>query len=424
MPHGVDRYFLVLRFGSLAAAVLWLRLLSGPGATTKGLLLIVAFAAYSAALFAGVWRRPDARAAAYLAALPADLVFLFLVCRWSAEPMSGAYLAFYLLIALHAFYFGMAVGLAAALFFASLYASLYLSLPAGQRCSPEELLLRLGFAFLVAVSLALVSRELRAHRRRLADANRQLEQRNRILEQTYRHLSLGRLAGAVAHNINNPAAAIVAKADALRRRAEREGLPPVYVEDAATIAAQAFRIAGIVRSLLALSLSPRSEGPLRSVDLGAMAEGVVILLEDEAAERRVSIERRLAEGILVRAQEAPLRQVILNLLSNALDAVGDGGQVTVETARSVEPRMVELRVRDDGPGIAAENLDDIFNPFFTTKAETDGVGVGLGLGLSQSLIIVRRLEGTISVESAPGSGTTFTVTLPAAPAEPANEAAA
>lgn len=411
-------YFLALRFGSLVAAVLWLRFLSAPGATLEGLALTAAFVAYSAALFVRVWHRPDARAAAYLAVLPADLVFLFFVCRWSAEPLSGAYLAFYLLIALHAFYFGMTVGLGAASLFAVLYTTLYVSLSTAQRCSLEELVVRLGFAFLVAVSLTLVSRELRAHRRQLADANHELEQRNRTLEQTYRHLSLGRVAGAVAHNINNPAGVIVAKAEVLRRRAEREGLPLPYIQDAETIAAQAFRIARIVRSLLALS--PRNESPVRSVDLSGVAEGVVILLEDQAAKRGVSIERHLTDGISVRAQETALRQVLLNLLCNALDAVREGGQIIVETARSVEPRMVELRVRDNGVGIAADKLDDIFSPFFTTKADADGVG----LGLSQSLMIVRRLGGTIAVESTPGLGATFTVALPAALGAHANEAAA
>src|SRR5574337_1036006 len=95
-------------------------------------------------------------------------------------------------------------------------------------CSPEELLLRLAFAGLVAISLGLVSRQLRAHRRHLFEANRQLQQRNQILEQTYRHLSVGRLAGGVAHNINNPAAVIVSKAEVMRRRAEREGLSQLY----------------------------------------------------------------------------------------------------------------------------------------------------------------------------------------------------
>lgn len=107
-------------------------------------------------------------------------------------------------------------------------------------------------------------------------------------------------------------------------------------------------------------------------------------------------------------QEGALRQVIVNLLCNALDAVEDGGEVEVDTRLGAEPETVELRVRDDGHGIPREHLDEVFSPFFTTKDGADGVG----LGLSLSLTIVRRLGGTMRVDSMPGSGSTFTVGLP------------
>lgn len=402
----VDRYFLALRVGCAAAAGGWLWKLTAPGATIEAAVLVAAFIAYSLGLYLVAWRRPLARARAYLAALPADLAFLVLVCRWSAEPMSGVYLAFYLLVALHAFYFGARIGLAAAAGFAALYTTLHLSLAPGQRIAPEELAMRLLFAFFIAVSLGFVSRHLRIGRNRLAELNRQLHHRNRILEQTYRHLSLGRLAGGVAHTINNPAAVIVSMVDLLRRRAQRDGLPEIHLQRLATIAENAFRIARAVRSLVALA--PQREGPASDLDLAQVAEGVVPLLETHAAEKRVRIERRLARGLRVHGQESSLRQVIVNLLCNALDAVGERGEVIVEVRRAREPHMVELRVCDNGHGIAPEHLDEIFSPFFTTKDGADGVG----LGLSLSLAIVRRLGGTLAVESAPGKGAIFTVALP------------
>ncbi|MFI5395944.1 MAG: sensor histidine kinase [Candidatus Binatia bacterium] len=413
-----DRYFLALRVGSAGAAAVWLWRFAAPGVTLKGFVLTAAFVAYSLTLYLQVWRRPQVRARAYLAVLPADLVFLFLICLWSAEPMSGVYLAFYVLVALHAFYFGATVGIAAATGFAGLYTTLYLWLPSAQRCAPEELMLRLGFAFFIAHSLALVSRQLRTNRHRLFEVNLQLQHRNQILEQTYRHLSVGRLAADVAHHINNPAAIIVGKAEVMRRQAEHDGLSQRYLQDLATIAESAFRIGGVIRSLLALS--PQQDGTPQSVDIAKVTHGVILLFENRATQRHVHIEQRLTPGLRVHGQEGALRQVVVNLLCNALDAVEDGGEVVVETGLGAEPETVEVRVRDNGHGIPREHLDDVFSPFFTTKNGADGVG----LGLSLSLTIVRRLGGTMRVDSAAGSGSTFTVGLPVDASPLAREEAA
>ena len=403
----VDRYFFALRLGSVVAVAVWAWKLVAPGAAPSGVALASFFVLYSAVLYLHVWRRPEARACAYLAVLPGDLIVLFLVCLWSAQPMSAVYLAAYLLVALHAFYFGLGIGVAAAGGVAASYTALFLLIPPAERCSAEELGLRLGFVFLVAVSLGLVSRQLRAHRQQLFEANRQLQQRNRVLEQAYRHLSIGRLAGDVAHNINNPVSAIVSGVGLMRRRAQKDGLPEAYLQDLATVADQALRIGSVVRSLVALS--EHRKGEPQSLDLARVAEGVALLFESPMAEKNVRLERRLVSGLRVRGAESALRQVVVNLLSNALDAVKPGGEIVIETRSGAEPNMVELRVRDNGHGISAVHLDNIFNPFFTTK---DGA-TGVGLGLSLSLAVVRRLGGTIAVDSSLGKGSIFTLALPA-----------
>lgn len=402
----IDRYFFALRVGAALAAWVWLWLLAAPQAAAQGIGLAAVFAVYSLALYLHVWRYPRTRAGAYLTLLPADLIFLFLTCLWSAQPMSGVYLGFYLIVALNAFYFGGVIGMVAAIGFAALYASLYFSVQPPLRCAPEELLLRLGFGFFIAVSMALISHQLRLNRRHLSALNRELQHRNRTLEQTYRHLSLGRLAAGVAHHINNPAAIILSRADLMRRRGEREGIPRVYLDDMTTIIEHAFRIGRVTRSLVALS--PQREVSMQALDLAKVIESVVVLFENGAIERRVRITHHLTPRLPVRGKESALRQVVVNLLCNALDAVEDGGSVLVETCQGSEPGTVELRISDDGHGISQEHLDDIFNPFFTTKNGADGVG----LGLCQSLTIVRRLGGTIAANSSPGGGATFTVTLP------------
>lgn len=414
----VDRYFLALRIGSALAATAWAGFLAVPDASLRAGLLAAGFVLYSLVLYVYVWTHPRRRPIAYLAVLPVDLVFLFLLCLWSSEPMSGVYLAFYLVIALHAFYFGTTVGVLAAVGFAVLYSCLYAVLPAATRVPAEELFLRLSFGFLVAGSFGLIAHQLWMNRRELSLANRQLQQRNRVLEQTYRCLSIGRLAGDVAHQINNPAAAIVAKVELLRRRVERDGSSEAYLRDLTAIAEHAFRISRVTHSLVALA--PASETRPASLELSGLAEGVTLLFERRAADHGVQIERKLAPGLRVYVAEAALRQVLLNLLCNALDAVGQGGTVRITTRPATDPTMVEICVQDDGPGIPPERVEDVFSPFFTTKRD----GVGVGLGLSQSLALVGRMRGTISVESTMGQGTSFIVTLPASPTPEQAEGAA
>jgi len=402
----IDGYFVGLRVAAALGTWVWWWGLAAPEALRRAAGLAFVFAAYSATLYLYVWRRPHRRAKAYLLLLPADLLLVFLACLWSAEPMSGLYLGFYLIIALNAFYFGATIGVIAAAAFVSLYLRLFWSVPSDARCAPEELLLRLGFGVFAAVSMALVSHQLRLNRLHLFRLNRELQQRNRTLEQTYRHLSLGRLAGGVAHHINNPAAIILSLADMVRRRGERDKLPHPYLDDMHAIMDHAFRIGRVTRSLVALS--PQREGALQKLDLAKVVESVVVLFESRAAEREVHITRQLRPRLSVLAQESALRQVAVNLLANAFDAVGAGGSVLVEIDVGAEPGRVELRVQDDGHGISQEHLDDVFNPFFTTKNGAEGVG----LGLCQSLTIARRLGGTIAVNSSPGQGATFTVSLP------------
>jgi signal transduction histidine kinase len=123
----------------------------------------------------------------------------------------------------------------------------------------------------------------------------------------------------------------------------------------------------------------------------------------------VTVTRRLASDLPpLWGDGSTLQQVVLNLLTNARDAVEGGGEISVETSpQAGEPETVRLVVRDTGAGIPPEALPHIFEPFFTTKSN------GTGLGLSISYGIVREHHGTVDVESRPGEGTTFVLTLPA-----------
>jgi two-component system NtrC family sensor kinase len=144
------------------------------------------------------------------------------------------------------------------------------------------------------------------------------------------------------------------------------------------------------------------------VDLNELLEEVLGFLRTEARHRDIRLDLVITPDLPeVASDRGQLQQVFLNLLNNSLDAVSDEGCVLIQT-RPVDGTAVVVTVEDDGIGMSAETLQQIFEPFFTTKRQ----GEGTGLGLSITYGIVKRLGGEIDVMSAPGQGTTFTVTIP------------
>jgi signal transduction histidine kinase len=145
------------------------------------------------------------------------------------------------------------------------------------------------------------------------------------------------------------------------------------------------------------------------VDLNHVVSETLLLAEKQMSKEGIRVETRLAPGLpAVLGDANTLQQVILNLLTNAWDALEQGGEVSIETSSAPDrPSAVRLVIADTGRGIAPEDLPRIFDPFFSTKPR------GTGLGLSISDGIVREHGGTIDVESAPGRGTRFVLTFPA-----------
>jgi PAS domain S-box-containing protein len=231
------------------------------------------------------------------------------------------------------------------------------------------------------------------------------------LARSRRLATIGQLAAGVAHEINNPLAAITTCAEATLRdlRVVPETAPLVeernwnfYLEE---IVRQALRCKQITRGLLDLSRQKRARR--EPCDLNRLAERTARLFEQRGREREISFGVELDPLIKeVATDEGMVRQVLDNLLSNALDAVGEGGRVTVTTA--LEGERVRVEVADTGPGIAPDTLARVFDPFFTTKDP----GSGSGLGLAISLSFAEELGGALTVESKPGAGSRFRLWLP------------
>jgi PAS domain S-box-containing protein len=229
----------------------------------------------------------------------------------------------------------------------------------------------------------------------------------RAARQSEKLAALGTLAAGLAHELNNPIGIISTRAELMLLDAEPKALPEDVVEDLRVIHRHAQRVARIAQGLLSFARSPGQSG---RVDLNRVVDETLLLVEKTMVKGGVLVRRALAPDLPpIWGDASALQQVVMNLLTNARDAVKGAGEISIETSATPEaPGAVRLTVRDTGPGIPPEVLPRIFDPFFTTKAE------GTGLGLSISYGIVRDHRGTVDVQSRPGEGTTFVLTFQSA----------
>jgi signal transduction histidine kinase len=239
----------------------------------------------------------------------------------------------------------------------------------------------------------------------------QLRRSQDLLLRQEKLASLGRLAAGLAHEINNPLSSVAGFAEALQRRAQSaRGRAPddrhEVSEYLTFIQEEVARAAAIVRRLL--DFARQREPSFEEIDLASLARDTVAIFARQAAVANKRIVLDLAPDLpVVRADQQMLQQVILNLLTNALDAIEGAGEVRI-TAQ-VFGEHVELSVEDTGCGIPPEYLPKVLDPFFTTKE----VGKGTGLGLAICLGIVEQHGGSIEVKSdSRGKGTTVVVRLP------------
>ena len=212
--------------------------------------------------------------------------------------------------------------------------------------------------------------------------------------------SLGRLAGGVAHDFNNLLTGITGYATLLLERANGD---KELRRDLGQIVRAADRAAELTKQLLAFGR--RQVLKPRPLDLTTVVADVKPLLQRLVAEDVTLEIRNGAELGTVRADPGQIEQVIVNLAVNAGDAMPDGGRLTIETRNRGESH-VELVVTDTGSGMDDDTVAQIFEPFFTTREQ------GVGLGLASVYGIVHQSSGDVAVESSPGTGTVFTITLP------------
>jgi signal transduction histidine kinase len=242
--------------------------------------------------------------------------------------------------------------------------------------------------------------EIAERKEQVEDANLQLFEMQRQLTQLERLAGAGQLAAQFAHEVGTPLNLISGHVQLLRVRTTDERV----IKRLDVIAGQIERITSIVRSMLDSTRKPKPQ--FEQVDINGLLARILDATQPTLAARGVELSMNMAEGLAtIEADPDQLQQVFINLINNSIDAMPGGGVLTISTLGA--EGGVEIRLADSGEGIRRDDIDLIFDPLFTTKR-----GLGTGLGLTIVKQIIADHGGAIEVESEPGSGATFRITLP------------
>jgi len=411
-----------------------------------------AFVAYKALLFLTIWAWPARLRLILLGTTGLDLVFVSLFVWHTGGGESHFYLLFYLLVALAAAHFGPGIGLATAGGGGLLY--VLASVLGASATDWNHLSARVATFFLLGGSLGYLSQRERLARAEAERLNEELAENQTRLEKAYQELqaaqarlvqserlaAIGQMSAKVSHEVRNPLSSITLNAELLED--ELQTLSGERRADAASLVAairsQVDVLSAVTEEYLRFARLPKPK--LEVAGVVSVIEDLAEFVREELRARKVELVVNVPAGqrkLLL--DPGQIRQALLNLIRNAVEAMPDGGTITIQAglldqgAESREQKAesrrqraedgmqerkaglpsagcllpsVFIQVRDSGMGILPENLDRIFEPFFTNK---EG-GTGLGLAIARQIAVDHG--GSLTCESAPGRGTTFRLILP------------
>lgn len=239
----------------------------------------------------------------------------------------------------------------------------------------------------------------------LLDRDRRLwEQTQKQLSESEKLASVGRLAAGVAHEINNPLVGVLTFSKLLL---EDDTIPPHAKEDLKVIADETMRCREIVKNLLDYARESKPEISLANIN--EVVEKTLDIIRNQSLFQNITIKEQFNPHLpAIPVDPNQIQQVIMNLVLNAAEAMPDSGTLTISTNHGADRSFIKISIKDTGTGIAKEDIERIFDPFFTKKEH----GGGTGLGLAVSYGIVQKHKGSITVTSRVGKGSTFEVNLP------------
>jgi signal transduction histidine kinase len=372
--------------------------------------LVFWFAMYKVGILALVSVNPRSTSVVFCGALAVDLSLIFALLYLTGGGDSPFVNLFYPLVAVNAYYFGRWVGLGLALLAGLIYWAAALLAP--PEAAWTAVVILMGLVGLPAFALGHVAdRERRARGEverlyaELTGTLTRLQAAQAELLVAERMATVGRLSLKVAHEVRNPIAAIELNAELVGDLVKERG--GADMEEAATLVTaireQVSALDALTEEYLAFARFPRPQYDEDSVN--EMVAALVEFVRPVAARQGSAVEATTDQAVPPMAIDRTLlRQAILNLVKNGLEALNRGGKLTVGTRRVDD--QVEIAIRDTGPGIAPDVGKRLFEQFFTTKPQ----GTGLGLYISRQ--IIEEHGGALRWESAPGAGTTFTASLP------------
>jgi len=252
------------------------------------------------------------------------------------------------------------------------------------------------------------------------ELERRVERRTKELKEDYarlvqedRMISLGKLMSSVVHEINNPLSGIISLSKLVLRNLEEGATDDKSLksmkEHLNLVVSETHRTSKIVSNLLSFSRQIKVE--VQDIDMNEVIQRVFSIVGHKAKLQNIAVHFELDEALpKVKGNFGQLEQSVMNIVFNAVEAMSDGGELTVSTRFDTGERQeVVVDIQDTGPGISQKNLPYVFEPFFSTKGEAKGVGMGLSVVYG----IIRDHQGGIAVKSEEGKGACFTIGLPA-----------
>lgn len=413
----MDRVFLSLRITVLFGGLGWLYFAPlSVHDKIQALFIFVFFSFYTAALYAAIFYHPENIRNFYLVGLLFDLLFIFLFLMLTGGAASSFFLGFYILVALHSFYYGLREGFLVSIASSLIYLVSYVK--SGYPIHWTDFSIRIFFLFMLSVSSGLLTGMMKKDRERIGQLNQRLRESIESLEaaqqkliETTRLAALGRMTLDVAHEIRNPLVTIGGFARRCNEKIDPSLPEKKYSE---IVVDEVERLEKILRDLLTFSQGaprrPKKISVKEAVDKG------LEMLAEEVQEKQIRVVRDVAEDLpAVMGDEEQIQQVFMHIILNAVQAMDSDGVLTLRARPRVTKgrEFLSVEIEDTGMGIPRENLSRIFDPFFSTR----NAGEGAGLGLSVSRRIVEEHNGRIEVESVMGKGSKFTVLLPLLPEE-------